>query len=130
VRGAPCTAWPCRPRYATASLAWASGTAPTESALSILFIGNSLTHTNDLPEMVRRIADADGRTIRVAMVAGPNLAVVDHTTGSTEAPEPIDGARWDFVVLQQGPTPASWPSDPVTPAPADTIRLSAGGGPC
>jgi hypothetical protein len=31
-----------------------------EPALRILFIGNSLTYTNDLPSMVGRIAAADG----------------------------------------------------------------------
>jgi hypothetical protein len=80
------------------------------------------------------------------MVAGPNLAVVDHTTGSTDARERIAGAGWDFVVLQQGPTPAgicvrtlaeaahaasaSWPPDPATAVQADTVHVASGGGPC
>jgi hypothetical protein len=40
------------------------------------------------------------------MAAGPNLAVIDHTNGSTDALVQIDGHAWSFVVLQQGPTPA------------------------
>jgi hypothetical protein len=73
---------------------------------SILLIGNSLTYSNDLPEMVRRIATADEHRMEVDMVARPNLAIVDHTTGSTDAPGRIARGRWSFVVLQQGPTPA------------------------
>jgi hypothetical protein len=40
------------------------------------------------------------------MAAGPNLSVIDHTNGATDAPRKISGSRWDVVVLQQGPTPA------------------------
>jgi len=39
--------------------------------LRILFIGNSLTYSNDLPSMVRRIGELDGRRIETAMVAAP-----------------------------------------------------------
>ena len=73
---------------------------------SVLFVGNSLTYTNDLPAMVERLAKAAGDSIRVRMVAGPNLAVVDHTVGATEAIAEIQRGGWSFVVLQQGPTPA------------------------
>ena len=40
------------------------------------------------------------------MVAGPNLAVIDHTNGATDAPAEIARGDWDVVLLQQGPTPA------------------------
>jgi hypothetical protein len=83
-----------------------AGIAESGPATAILFVGNSLTYVNDLPQMVRRVAEAAGGTLRVGMVAGPNLAVVDHTTGATDAPARIAGSRWDVVVLQQGPTPA------------------------
>jgi hypothetical protein len=73
---------------------------------SLLFIGNSLTYTNDLPEVVARVAEAAQDPVRVAMVAGGNLAVIDHVNGSTDAVAQIDRGKWSFVVLQQGPTPA------------------------
>lgn len=73
---------------------------------SLLFIGNSLTYANDLPTMVARVAEAAEEPLRVAMVAGPNLAVIDHVNGATDAVAQIDRGRWTFVVLQQGPTPA------------------------
>lgn len=73
---------------------------------SVLFVGNSLTYTNDLPAMVEKIAEAAGDSVKVGMVAGPNMAVIDHTTGSTDARDQIRQGGWSFVVLQQGPTPA------------------------
>ncbi|HTG49937.1 MAG TPA: hypothetical protein VL915_05545, partial [Gemmatimonadales bacterium] len=84
----------------------ATGLADDAPAGAILFVGNSLTYVNDLPNMVRRVADAAGGGLRVEMAAGPNLAVIDHTNGATDAMGKISGGRWDAVVLQQGPTPA------------------------
>jgi hypothetical protein len=72
----------------------------------VLFVGNSLTYVNDLPNTLVAIAAAAGDTIRVASAAGANLALIDHLTGSTDAPQLIAGDRWEFVILQQGPTPA------------------------
>ena len=88
---------------AACSSATAAGDPPTRS---ILFIGNSLTFANDLPAMVALVAQADHDPIEVASVAGPNLAVIDHVNGSTDAVARIDRGGWGFVVLQQGPTPA------------------------
>jgi hypothetical protein len=73
---------------------------------AILFIGNSLTYANDLPATVRRVAEAAGGELRVGIAAGPDLALIDHSTGATEAVTRISSGRWDVVVLQQGPTPA------------------------
>jgi hypothetical protein len=71
----------------------------------VLFIGNSLTYTNDLPATVAAIAASAGDTIRVAMEAGPNLALIDHYNGATNALRRIASGGWEFVILQQGPTP-------------------------
>jgi hypothetical protein len=71
----------------------------------VLFIGNSLTYTNDLPGTLAAIAASAGDTIRVATEAGPNLALIDHLNGATNAVRRIANGKWEFVVLQQGPTP-------------------------
>ncbi len=90
-----------------AGLACSSVTAAEgDSGRSLLFIGNSLTYVNDLPAMVASVARAAGDSVRVGMVAGPNLAVIDHTNGATDAVAQIGRGGWAFVVLQQGPTPA------------------------
>jgi hypothetical protein len=72
----------------------------------VLFVGNSLTYTNDLPSTVAAIAASAGDTIRVAMEAGADLALIDHLTGGTSAVARIAQGGWEYVVLQQGPTPA------------------------
>jgi hypothetical protein len=98
----------------TATVAWFAGVFACSSATatggdsghSLLFIGNSLTYVNDLPAMVAKVAEAAQDSVEVAMVAGPNLAVIDHVNGATDAVARIDGGGWTFVVLQQGPTPA------------------------
>lgn len=72
---------------------------------SLLFIGNSLTYTNDLPGMLASVAKAADDSVRVAVAAGANLALIDHTNGATDAVAQIDRGRWTFVLLQQGPTP-------------------------
>jgi hypothetical protein len=91
-----------------AGLAACSAAAATDDpvARSVLFVGNSLTYTNDLPGMVARVALAADDSVSVGMAAGPNLAVIDHTNGATDAVARIDGGNWGFVLLQQGPTPA------------------------
>lgn len=86
---------------AFACAAVAPGATPV---LRVLFIGNSLTYTNDLPGMLSRVARAAGDSILTAQVAGPNLALIDHLAGATDALGVIDRGGWTHVVLQQGPT--------------------------
>ena len=82
-----------------------AGPVPAKSGgYKVLFIGNSLTYTNDLPGTVAGIAASAGDTIQVETVAAPNLALIDHVTGQTNAVDVIKSHPWDFVVLQQGPT--------------------------
>lgn len=78
---------------------------PTEGATSVLFIGNSLTYVNDLPALVAQAANGAGLRLHVASVTVGNTAVIDHADGLTDARGVIAGGHWDFVVLQQGPTP-------------------------
>ena len=79
----------------------------TAAPQHILFIGNSLTYSNNLPATVAAIAALDGRHIDVAMVAEPNRALIDHLNGESNALEVLASRKWDVVVLQQGPTTTS-----------------------
>ena len=83
----------------------------------VLFIGNSLTYTNSLPQTVVDLAAASGDTIRGYQVALPNFAVIDHALGMSNAVPVIQSQPWDFVVLQQGPT--------TTQLNRDTLILAA-----
>lgn len=81
-----------------------SATPPAEQALSILFVGNSLTYTNDLPAMVAALLEDGGHgPVEVRASAFPNYGLEDHwrTPATREA---IDLGGWDYVVLQQGPS--------------------------
>jgi hypothetical protein len=70
--------------------------------LRVLFVGNSLTYTNDLPRMVARLAELDGRSCETTMIAVANHSLADHLDSPRFQRE--IRAKWDFVVLQQGPS--------------------------
>ena len=70
----------------------------------VLFIGNSLTYTNDLPGTVAALAKSVGDTIRTISVALPNFAVIDHALGLSRAVDVIKSQQWEMVIVQQGPT--------------------------
>lgn len=75
----------------------------SDSAKSILFVGNSLTYFNDLPKIVARIGKDSGIEIKTEMVAYPNYALEDHwNDGSIQVL--IANNKYDFVVVQQGPS--------------------------
>ena len=83
-----------------------ASTAVAPTGHRVLFIGNSLTYFNDLPGTLAAIAATGGDTIVVETVTRPGYALIDHLEGRTrtDALERVRGARWEFVVLQQGPT--------------------------
>lgn len=79
-------------------------TAPREPALRVLFVGNSLTATNDLPGVVAALADRAGSgSIEVETVAPGGASLEEHWS-STGARERLEAGAWDAVVLQQGPS--------------------------
>lgn len=73
---------------------------------NILFIGNSLTYTNDLPELVKKQAKLQGIKINYKLVAFPNYAIVDHWNNG-KVQKLISSKKYDFVVIQQGPSSQS-----------------------
>ena len=46
--------------------------------IKILFIGNSLTYTNNLPELVEKLGEKSNVKIKTQMLAKPNYALEDH----------------------------------------------------
>jgi hypothetical protein len=71
--------------------------------LRILFIGNSLTATNDLPATVCRLAAAAGKAAQCESLARPAHSLADHLAAG-EAVRRIREGRFDLVVMQQGPS--------------------------
>ena len=70
--------------------------------LSVLFIGNSLTYANFLPNLVQTVAEAAGHTLARRVHAWPGYSLEDHWQNGGEAV--VLDARAEFVVLQQGPS--------------------------
>jgi hypothetical protein len=77
---------------------------PSPRSLRLLFIGNSLTAWNDLPQIVGALAVADGqpRPLSRAVVRG-GFSLEDHWNDG-EARRAIADGPWDYVILQQGPS--------------------------
>ena len=83
------------------------GEDPTEPTLedpdlTVMFVGNSLTYTNDLPGLVETVAEAAGYAVETISIAGPNYGLGDHWVTGT--PRSIREQRPDVVVFQQGPS--------------------------
>ena len=81
----------------------AAGSSTPPTALRVLFIGNSLTATNDLPAAAARIAARSGRRLEYRTVAPGGYALEDHWSQG-EARAALASGRWDVVVMQQGPS--------------------------
>lgn len=102
------------PRFLSAVLLFTFGclgppTAPQEntieipeSDLRVLFVGNSLTYSNDLPGVVSALAKAGNRSFSYATLAVGGWSLEEHWNAGL--PALITGAGPDVVVLQQGPS--------------------------
>jgi hypothetical protein len=75
-----------------------------DGGLRVLFIGNSLTYTNDLPSIVEAMAEAAGqKRFAHKSVAFANYSLEDHWNQG-DARKALADKKWDIVVLQQGPS--------------------------
>ena len=75
----------------------------SEVDYALLFVGNSLTYYNDLPELVKNVAKKKGVNIETKMLARGNYAIVDHWSDG-EVQDLIKSKVYDFVIIQQGPS--------------------------
>jgi hypothetical protein len=72
--------------------------------LRVLFIGNSLTAANDLPNIFATLATSGGYERPVTrMIAVGGFSLEDHWNRG-DAQKAITEGKWDVVVLQQGPS--------------------------
>lgn len=69
----------------------------------ILFVGNSLTYTNNLPRLVTKLATDNGIKINTEVIAYPNYALEDHWNDG-QVQQLIATKKYNFVVVQQGPS--------------------------
>lgn len=80
-----------------------SGTGPSPDAFAVLFVGNSLTYTNNLPGVVEALLEAGGVEADVRAVAFPDFGLEDHWVEGS-ARNLIAAGGWEVVAMQQGPS--------------------------
>src|SRR5262249_55454891 len=74
---------------------------PTAQApIRVLFIGNSYTYVNDLPETLESLSANEARPVEAASVS-QGLATLDVLWKKGDAVKEIQKGNWDFVVLQE-----------------------------
>lgn len=75
-----------------------------EPAKKILFIGNSSTYYNDMPDMVEGLARAAGRNVDIQSITAPNYKLYQFASeGSvyyTQIVNTLSSNRFDYVVVQ------------------------------
>ena len=81
----------------------ASGVRAQPASIRVLFIGNSLTSSNDLPGMIETLARTSGPRVDCDAVAFPNFSLEDHWNRG-DAAKAIARGGWNTVILQQGPS--------------------------
>ena len=72
----------------------------SQERIDVLFIGNSYTSSNGLPDMFERMAQSGGYQVQVVMVAPGGWTLTDHLL-SVQTLEKIRSNEWEFVVLQE-----------------------------
>lgn len=75
----------------------------SSKTVDVLFIGNSLTSTNNLPKLLERRAKQSGILITTKMIALPDYAIVDHWEDG-EIQKLIITKNYEYVIIQQGPS--------------------------
>jgi hypothetical protein len=80
----------------------AAASAHAREPLRVLFVGNSYTYTHELPQLVAALARAHGTELHVEMRAEADFGLFDHLRDPKLRPLVVQ--RWDWIVLQQGPS--------------------------
>jgi uncharacterized protein DUF4886 len=82
------------------SLSTKCGGPQDASCTRVLFIGNSLTFVNDLPNTFAKLARSGGHKVEVGMAAQPGWTLDNHVK-SPETLSTLNSTKWNFVVLQE-----------------------------
>ncbi len=82
------------------SFAGSSQALQNQDKVDILFIGNSLTYTNDMPAKFNRIAENKGKKVNVKQVCHGGHKLKHHWKYG-KAAKKIKAKKWDYVVLQE-----------------------------
>ena len=90
------------------AVALAGGCLAQGESKKVLFIGNSYTYVNNLPQMVQQMAESNGMQMNFEQVT-PGGATFSQQCSSTGAMDMIGQGGWDAVVLQAQSQEPSFP---------------------
>ncbi len=95
--------------------------AEAQVAKRALFLGNSYTNYNNLPQLTASIAESAGDTLITAANTPGGYTFEGHLTNTTTQ-SLIQQGNWDFVVLQQQ---SQMPAFPITQVEVETFPFAA-----
>jgi PKD repeat protein len=81
--------------------------------LKVLFIGNSITYFNDMPQLFESMAEDQGHEVEVSMYAPGGTGFVHHYI-DPNVHTLLSSTVWDIVVLQPGSGESAGASYPVS----------------
>ena len=76
------------------------GDEASATCTHVLFLGNSYTYVNDLPNTFDQLAWSGGHRVQVGMVANGGETLDQHAS-APETQDMIASQHWDYVVLQE-----------------------------
>lgn len=70
----------------------------------VLFVGNSYSYVNEMPEIVEMLAETKGDELIWEKVTPGGASFQDHSWRNSKAREKILEGDWDYVALQEQST--------------------------
>ncbi len=95
------------------SLSIVLGNSLIAQTTNVLFIGNSYTYFNSMPQMLKEVALSAGDTLYVETYTRGGARFLTHAN-NPEVYDIIRNGNWDFVVLQGQSQEPSWPDKQVS----------------
>ena len=86
--------------YAIALCLFLAFTAGAQVTKEVLFLGNSYTYVNNLPQLIKDIALSKGDTLIFDLNCPGGYTLQGHSTNATSLSK-INARNWDHVVLQE-----------------------------
>jgi len=103
-----------------------------QDTLSVLFIGNSYTSANNLPQLVQNLSTSAGKTLNIDSNMPGGFPLSSHLNDATTFSK-ISQGNWDYVILQeqsQIPTIEFYRYNDMYPAMTDLKSLIEQYNPC
>ncbi len=82
------------------TVASAAGNAPAQDTLKVLFLGNSHTYYNDMPQLFADLSESGGHPTVISSNTPGGYTLEGHTVNYTSL-HLIGMGIWDYVVLQE-----------------------------